>query len=236
MVAGVGLGLGALFLLATTSAAKKRKAASTRKPALPTQPQGRPLCPSEASTSPADLTGLKSGDFVVVTLANKPGTLRDSTWAEVLNVGSRITVELVGSQRQKIGEQSEVVPESLKADWHGFHTGQKMFLRPECIWDVLHTHTKPGTLLCGSKGMFFLGKPPLTHRFLAPGFDVLLLLGSPGGSAVETVWATVTRISTTGSVITAQISGAPKHSTIHGFVVGDHLEFARDCIFGVRPV
>lgn len=232
MVAGVGIGAAALYW--ALRAPKKPKRPRNR---LPTQARGKPLCPTEVpGSSPPDLTGLKKGDFVIVTLSNETGNLRESTWGEVLNVsGQKIAVELVATQRGKFGgPRTEVVPESLKSEWHGFHTGQKLFLSPDCIWDVLHVHPQPGTMVCAQKGEIVIGRPPLSERFLAGGFRVQVILGSPGGSALESVWATVERISPTGSVITARIDEPPRHSKIHGFALGDTIEFARDCIFGVE--
>ncbi len=46
----------------------------------------------------------------------------------------------------------------------------------------------------------------------------------------------MTNISTTGSVITAEIAEAPKGTQQHGFKAGDSIQFARDCIFGVQAV
>lgn len=237
LAAGVGLGLTTLFLLYREPSRRPRRPKPDVKPTPPPpQPKGRPLCPYEVpGHAPADLTGVQPGDFVIVTLSNPTGNLRESTWAKVLNVGTHLAVEVVSSQKTG-GPAVEAVPESLRTDWHGFTTGQRVFLDPKCVWDVLHTHTEPGTLLCGPKGAAAAGTPMVGHRDLRAGDSVKLVLGAPDGSALETSWVVVQRISPTGSVVTAQVAEPPQHAAAHGFAAGTTLEFARDCIFGIRPV
>lgn len=199
-------------------------------------PSGHPLCPGDAGSYPADLTGLKVGDFVVVTLANTTNTLRESTWARVLGTREgRVTVELVGEMVPGVDTGFEAVPRSLKTEWHGFHVGQKLFMRSNCIWDVLHRNPQPGAILCGMQGRYAFGHPPLAERHLAPGFRVRIALAPPQGRVSEPIWAEVLSVSPTGSVITARLLEQPQIPQ-HGFALGDVVQFARDCVFEVEPV
>lgn len=234
--AGVGVAIATVAILYYTSGQARRDRKRKEGAGPYKKPVGHPLCPLEAAAEPADLTGLHVGDFVIVTLANQPNTLRESTWAKVTGVSkSRIVVEIVGEARPGIEEGLEPIPGSLKTEWHGFHIGQKLFLSPECIWDVLHQNPQPGAILCGPQGQYAFGEPPLAHVFLATGFRVHIALAPPGGRFSEPVWAEVLRISPTGSVVTARILSEPQLEA-HGFREGDVVEFARDCIFGVEAV
>lgn len=237
MAIAVGLGVGVVTLLLLTGGvgAKPPKPGPKPTPPVPPKPTGRPLCPSEvAGHQAADTSTIKVGDYVIVTLANQSGTLRESTWAEVLSVGTNLGVKIVSSQVEDT--PGTVVPESLETKWHGFSNGQKLFVDRSCVWDVLRTHTGPGTLVCGPKGAQAAGTPPVGHRDLRAGDSVKVLLGAPDGTALEAVWATVKKISPTGSIVTAALSTQPQHTTSHGFSAGAELDFARDCIFGIRPV
>ena len=225
----LGIGTGVLLLLNWQSNASSKRGA----PSLPKRVVGRPVCPSAG----ADVTDLKPGDFVMVTVGDQAGQHRESTWARVVTVGKMLALQLTGEVTAgKMGEM-EPVPLTLQTSEHGFHIGQKLFIDPSCVWDVLHQNPQPGVILCGPWGAQFYKKAPVgPYRSLITGDSVEIILFSQQAKVGESVLAELVSISKTGTVLTGKIVGPLQHSGTHGFLPGNEVEFTRDCVFDVKPV
>ena len=217
---GVGAGLLLLAHVLTTSA-------TTDDDKLP--PKGRPICPVD----PAPTAGLRPGDYVILTLADRARIFREMVWAQVLSrapEGDRFQVRLLGST-------GATGPVDLAKQKHGFRIGEELKVDADCVWDTMHAPDVggKGRFYCGFAGAELIDEPVISTIGLKAGDEVQILVSTVIGSAAhaDPLWVKVDFISRTGSVVHGAIV-SPVHFPIHGFRQWQKIEFGRDCIFGLR--
>lgn len=192
-------------------------------------PKGRPICPA----SPAPTTGLRVGDYVILTLADRGGVFREMAWGQVMSrapEGDRFLVRLLGT----IGATG---PTGLAKERHGYRIGDEVKIDADCIWDTMHAPDVGGKghLYCGFAGTELVDDEPVSTIGLQVGDEVQVVVSTIIGSEAhaERLWTKVDGISRTGSVVYGTILD-PIHFPMHGFRRWQQIEFGRDCIFGWR--
>lgn len=220
-----------------------RRSADFKKPVE----QGGVLCPLDEGRKPADITGVKMNDFVIVKLISKDRSYVERTWGRVIGKsddGELFLIELVTSL-------SESGLQSMRTDKHGFSLGERIAIGVKCIYDVLpQADQSTFTILCGiplsqvtppgwplGKDKYIVPKEAFSVR---PGDTVVLVIGSPsvGGDAlpgaqwIEEIMVTVVSLGKTGDVIRGLVRSTPENPN-HDLRRHNEVYFTRDCIVGV---
>jgi len=218
----------------------------------PANVRGAVVCPLELKHIPADLSGARPGDFVALRVADHAGTFTELIWGIIESIhgtgaaaklpggsaSTAMTVKLTGS----VGSMSVSAPNTAM---HGFDLGSRLLLENTCAWEHFRTTAK-GMALCGLFGQEVAGKAaPAAASTVGPGEDVLLyvapvkpgtsLTPGPGWDVPNAVWARITRVSTSGSVLTVALLEDPQSAPGLMLAQGDTLDISRDCVFDVRP-
>lgn len=194
---------------------------------------GRVVCPDEHGATPASVAGLSKGDYVVVKLAR--GTVQEITWGRVLSWSRADRMELKIQLVGEIGKDGD--GRKPLAD-HGFALDQQLVIAAHCVWDVL---VRPKTrLVCGAELSQIPGPLPGTQRYktwdtqaLLVGEEVRLVAAGEGLAWHEAFWARVTAISQTQQIVHAFVLETSRPE--NGLKTGDEIQFARDCVVGIRP-
>lgn len=191
--------------------------------------KGRPVCPVD----PAPTAGIRPGDYLILTLADRALVFREMVWAQVLSrapEGDRFLVRL-------LGRMGETGPVDLAKKKHGFRIGEQLKVDADCVWDTMHAPDVggKGQLYCGFDGENLLDEPPILVKDLREGDEVKVVVSTIIGSEAhaDALWTRVDGISRTGNVVYGTIV-SPIQFPIHGFRQWQEIEFGRDCVFDRR--
>lgn len=256
----IALGVAGFGLLALgTRRTRKRPSArfdaltgtrKRRKLQPPVTSRGSVVCPLEVGHIPVSLSGAVPGDFVAIRLADNAGTFTEVVWGIIEAIhgkGSKIpggassssmVVRLTGS----IGSASVTTPNSAM---HGFDIGSTLLLEDNCAWEHFRSSAK-GMALCGLYGQDVSGtSTPASAAGVVSGEEVLLFLApvkdgtvmspGPGWDVPDPVWARITDVSSSKSVLRVMLLDDPIEREGVSLRKGDSIDISRDCIFDVRP-
>jgi hypothetical protein len=197
--------------------------------------RGVVACPADVGKIGADISGLRKGDFVIISLASKDRLFNQHTWARVRSFSptrDRLYVEITGELTP-----SGVKP--LRSDKHGFFLNERIVIDSDCVFDVLENEAEfKGQVLCGPGLEVVGGSPVDTKGVSAEDHDAVQVVvastEAQGTAWNEPLWVQVTSISPTSNVIRGIVLEKPKLTAQHGLYQFSRLQFGRDCVIDIR--